>query len=253
MDVLGWQDASDTSDTAKKQKTIEPLPADDRKRVTRWNHCATSALEGAVVMRAHWLASKGMRSFEIVDALNNWVAQPSTFQVGYFDSIGFTRAGGRLKNYERGYLGSCITRRILDCYEYRDFAMALKSDFISRDREPGREEVAKLTPLGMGQVKDMRGMLGPTLVDMARDSGHSGEWDLLVSCAARPQMLQPVVLELKERLSIRNIYYSDVSNLMTAQVGPANMWYMMWPADDMDFRAVSKESVAGPPSNPNES
>ena len=89
---------------------VEQLNPEDQKKCTKFAH--PGAMEGLVVMRAHYLASQGkMNSKQLIDALTSYIRQNNNNFMAYaFDSILNLRNGGRLDPVDKGIMKMIFDR-----------------------------------------------------------------------------------------------------------------------------------------------
>lgn len=208
------------------EQMMEGLSEKDRSRVFSWQHRMVGS-EGSCVMRAHWLASKGGSVGEVIDRLNDWVQQESTFSVTYIDKVGMVRKGGRLAAKDKGPL-----KVVLNFAQRKGLGLLMSGDYIEIDDEtPG---AAKLAKGGFGSRKGLEKKFVKTAVSYA-NKARPQQYDCIVSHSACPHQIKALVAELKENLDLRNMYFAEMSTLSGSQLGPNAVFASFWPADEMQF------------------
>ena len=106
----------------------------DQQRVTIYNH--RGAMEGILVMRAHWLVARGFNAKQISEELQKWLVQNETFFVQVISNISFLRAGGRLAALDKG-----IAKCLLNYAENNKLGIVMGSDLSSICIPHGVDEI----------------------------------------------------------------------------------------------------------------
>ena len=203
---------------------VEQLNPEDQKKCTKFAH--PGAMEGLVVMRAHYLASQGkMNSKQLIDALTSYIRQNNNNFMAYaFDSILNLRNGGRLDPVDKG-----IMKMIFDRVQRKGLGIVATSTATELDKKGDIK-----TKLGFKPYEKILAELPQMIFKMSLKS-TAKSYDIMVSHSARPQNAEIVVIGLKKLLPIRNIYYSEITTIGMVHYGPNAILISVWESDDMDF------------------
>ena len=203
---------------------VEQLNSEDQNKCTKFAH--PGAMEGLVVMRAHYLASQGkMNSKQLIDALTSYIRQNNNNFMAYaFDSILNLRNGGRLDPVDKG-----IMKMIFDRVQRKGLGIVATSTATELDKKGDIK-----SKLGFKPYEKILAALPQMIFKMSLKS-TAKSYDIMVSHSARPQNAEIVVIGLKKLLPIRNIYYSEITTIGMVHYGPNAILISVWESDDMDF------------------
>ena len=203
---------------------VEQLNPEDQKKCTKFAH--PGAMEGLVVMRAHYLASQGkMNSKQLIDALTSYIRQNNNNFMAYaFDSILNLRNGGRLDPVDKG-----IMKMIFDRVQRKGLGIVATSTATELDKKGDIK-----SKLGFKPYEKILAELPQMIFKMSLKS-TAKSYDIMVSHSARPQNAEIVVIGLKKLLPIRNVYYSEITTIGMVHYGPNAILISVWESDDMDF------------------